>query len=275
MHGSAHLEAAYGCYLRAAEMGLPEGQLAVADALFAGRGAAQDAVQALKWYAAAADKGLAAAECALADLLAEGRGVAQDVEAAFTLYRKAARQFYAPAQVAIARLEAVGLGRSGSGRSRRKAGAIERRRDVAGWEQASVYADAHVKFCLGRMLEFGLGVAQSDSMATAWYLRAANQNNVDAQLALGEMHERRGDHDALGWYQKAAELGSHRAQKSLGRLLTASAYHDDPQNVLLSAFWYARASQGGDKDALLEFANLLYQPHSNFSHQTLPVHPRM
>jgi len=259
MHGTAHREAAYACYLRAADMGLPDAQLAVADALAEGNGVRLDDGQALKWYVAAADQGFAPAQCALANLLAQGRGVAQDLNAAFDLYRKAARQFYAPAQVALSQLESSGLGRSASGRSRRKVGVTERRRDFSGWEQATAYADPYVKYCLGRMLELGLGVEQSDAVAAAWYVKAANQNSVEAQLALAEMHERRGDHAAIGWYQKAAELGSATAQKALGRILAASPQPTDPQNILLSAFWYARASQAEDKDAFLSFSELVVQ----------------
>ncbi len=61
---------------------------------------------------------------------------------------------------------------------------------------------------------------QDDQQAVAWFRKAAEQGQADAQHNLGVMYEKgRGvpqdDREAVAWYRKAAEQGYAGAQKKL------------------------------------------------------------
>ena len=57
---------------------------------FAGRGVAQEAVEAMRWYRRAAEQGSVAAQARLADMFAEGRGIPRDQVQAHTWFNLAA-----------------------------------------------------------------------------------------------------------------------------------------------------------------------------------------
>ena len=70
---------------------------------------------------------------------------------------------------------------------------------------------------LARLYEKGLGVPQDDQLAAYWYLRAAENDDDDAQVGLARLYESgRGVHlnakEAQRWYRRAAELGNETAR---------------------------------------------------------------
>ena len=70
------------------------------------------------------------------------------------------------------------------------------------------------------MYEDGDGVAKSYEKAAEWYLKAAEQGNVDAQERLGRMYSSgygvaKSHEKSAEWYRKAAEQGSVHAQSIL------------------------------------------------------------
>jgi len=76
--------------------------------------------------------------------------------------------------------------------------------------------DANAQYTLGYMLERGDGVAQDASAALRWYLEAARNNHLPAQVRLGSLY-------------------------ALGR--------GAPQNDLLATFWFDRVAKGGSASA--------------------------
>jgi uncharacterized protein len=67
----------------------------------------------------------------------------------------------------------------------------------------------------------GQGVAQDYAQAVAWYRKAADQGDADAQFNLGEMYRNgqsvaQDDAQAVIWYRKAADHGNALAQSNLG-----------------------------------------------------------
>ncbi len=71
---------------------------------------------------------------------------------------------------------------------------------------------------LGVIYEEGKGVAKDAKAAIKWYLKAAEQQHTEAQLALGLMYffgSKRDDTKAIKWFTKAAEQGNVMAISTL------------------------------------------------------------
>ncbi|MDR7308528.1 tetratricopeptide repeat protein [Rhodoferax saidenbachensis] len=254
LHGAAHPEAAFACFMKAAELGTPEAQLAVAQAFTKGDGVDPDVLQAFHWCKAAAEQGLAASQHALAEMYAAGQGVSPDLDAAFFWYRRAASQRYAPAQVAMELLDSEGVGRI-SGQSRRRRAAAERRQiGVDEWVNAAEHGDANVWYHLGLMFELGMAVPEDLIQAEYWYSRSAHGDDVRAQLALAKLLEVRQAPGAGNWLLKAAERGAVDAQVALGqRLLGAdNAGHD----LFRGMAWCLKAGEQRDHRAWRALADI-------------------
>ena len=92
--------------------------------------------------------------------------------------------------------------------NRRRPGGAERRQDEARWISAAENGNADARYHLGLMYSQGLGLAQDPQQAARWFLDAAMQNHVPAQLALAQLQEAAQLAEAVQWYQKAAEAGN-------------------------------------------------------------------
>ncbi len=94
-NGSAGLKpdlaAAVQWQRRAAEAGSTEAQVALATALYLGRGTAKDTTQAARWYRVAAQSGDAGAMYLYASMVESGEGVPRDLAEARYWYAAAAR----------------------------------------------------------------------------------------------------------------------------------------------------------------------------------------
>jgi TPR repeat protein len=100
-------------YLRAAEAGSVDGQVAIATAHYLGRGAAKDASLAAHWYRIAAQGGDVGAMYIYASMAETGDGVAQDLNEARYWYQAAARNGDEAAPSKLKEIEAR-LGAPGS-----------------------------------------------------------------------------------------------------------------------------------------------------------------
>lgn len=87
----ANLVEANRWYLRAAEAGSVDGQVAIATAYYLGRGAAKDAAQAARWFRIAAQGGDVGAMYVYASMAEAGEGVERDLKEARYWYSVAAR----------------------------------------------------------------------------------------------------------------------------------------------------------------------------------------
>lgn len=258
LYAAPQTEAAFSSYLKAAELGMAEAQLAVSEALAKGQGVAQDPEPAWGWALKAAEQGLAAAQHRLGDMYLDGEGVAPDAEQAFLWYRRAAAQRHAPAQVAMEMLEgsdtSLPTGRSGA---RRKRGGAERRQaQPSDWVAAAEHGDANIWYHLGLMFAQGLGVPEDEEQAEHWYQRAALAGDARAQLGLAELLAARQAFGADEWYQRAAEQDQPAAQLALARRLT-EAGHGTIRDPMQGLAWYLRAGEQKDAEGWRELAELL------------------
>ncbi len=128
---------------------------------------------------------------------------------------------------------------------------------------------------LGYMYERGLGVQKDLSEAVSWTFKAAQNGDRNAQFSLGVAYEngqgvRRDLGEAALWYRKAAKLGFQdgvnavrkmaesgivTAQLSLGRMYESG--EGMPASDNQAAFWYRKAAEQGDGDAVASLERLL------------------
>ena len=106
---------------------------------------------------------------------------------------------------------------------------------------------------LGDMCREGLGVSQDISRAVAMYSRPADNGDIYALGALGEIFETeaelKNESKAFSYYMSAALGGNPRAAAKLGDM-----YRDGRgtgrKNIEEAYVWYCVAMMGGDSDAL-------------------------
>ncbi|QTN30253.1 sel1 repeat family protein [Rhodoferax sp. AJA081-3] len=240
--------------LEAAERGLADAQLLVAEAYATGLGTEQDTRLALGWYQRAAEQGLAAAQFALGGLHALGSGVARNVAVARQWYREAAAQGHPGAQLALEGMDAAGDGRSEStGKSRPPA--RERRTGDARWIKYAAHGRSDDFFHLGVMFEQGVAVEKNTKQARAWYKKAAEAGHADAQFALAQGLESAEWGLAAQWYERAAAQGHAGAQAALAELhLQGQGVAQDRVGALTG---YANAAAQGLSTAQYALAQML------------------
>jgi hypothetical protein len=106
---------------------------------------------------------------------------------------------------------------------------------------------------LGVMYAQGLGVAQSDEQAAAWYQKAADQGDVPAMTNLG-YYLRNGlgvqwdEAAAMRWFGKAAQQGDPEAQAAVGYGYM-NGLGGQAQDYRLAADWLNRAAGQGNEYA--------------------------
>jgi TPR repeat protein len=112
--------------------------------------------------------------------------------------------------------------------------------------------DAEAQYELGRSYASGeFGLKRDRAQAAAWYRKAAEQGNTDAQFWLGILYDRPDDdgNDALAvaWYRKAAERGDSRAQYYLGtKYIQGRGVEKNDAQALA---WFRKAAEQGDFQA--------------------------
>jgi len=108
--------------------------------------------------------------------------------------------------------------------------------------------DAEAQYRLGRMYEFGKGVALDMVQALVWLRKSAAQGNASAQLELGVMYAmgegvKQDDKLAVEWFQKAAAQGNPTAQYNLA-LMYAKGKGVPNDNARAIALFRQAADQG-------------------------------
>ena len=135
-----------------------------------GKGVAEDAVEAVRWYRLAAEQGHAGAQFFLGQMYNSGKGVAEDAVEAVRWYRLAAEQGLAAAQGNLGLMYDSGKGVAED--------AVEA---VRWYRLAAEQGHAGAQFLLGRMYDNGEGVPEDDVEAYAWMSVVAAQGNAVAQ----------------------------------------------------------------------------------------------
>lgn len=125
-----------------------------------GFGAAEDPVEAVKWWRKAAEQGDVSAQYDLGGCLMNGRGgVGKDLVEAAMWLQKAADQGHVRAK---------------------------HRLDVVADIKAAERGDADAQYELGWCFMDGEHVWEDPAEAMKWYRKAAEQGHADAQFSLGE-----------------------------------------------------------------------------------------
>jgi hypothetical protein len=86
--------------------------------------------------------------------------------------------------------------------------------------------------------------------ALKWYLKAARQGHMSAQLALEQMQSE----ESVKWFQKAAEQGDAWAQYTLGRKYWGG--WGVPKDYLGAAHWCQKAAEQGNVNAQIMLGSL-------------------
>jgi len=246
----------------AAERGLAEAQLSIAESYAHGVGVAQNDELALHWYQRAAEQGQAVAQFALGQIHAQARGVREDMPLARQWYREAASQGHPGAQLALDAMDTEGLGRTGSGAKSRPA-ARERRSSDNRWIQYATHGRIEDFFDLGTMFDLGIGVEKSSKQARAWYRKAAESGHAGAQFALARALDPSEREQAVQWYRKAAAQGHAPAQRTLGDMQLDGVGIE--QDRISALGWFAQAAQQGNAQALYAIGKLLKEDAVNIA----------
>ncbi len=118
------------------------------------------------------------------------------------------------------------------------------------------------QFKLGRRLERGEGIEQSEIEALEWYEAAAAQGHKRATLAAGFFY-RHGKgttanlDKAIAYYRQAADLGEVTAANNLGHIYNKGVEGaKDYVNISAAKRWFAVAATGGLNTAQLSLAKI-------------------
>jgi hypothetical protein len=87
------------------------------------------------------------------------------------------------------------------------------------WNELSAAGgNAIAQFNLGYLYEHGEGVQRSDSNALDWYTKAALQDYVPAERKLGDLYADSDRTKAIYWYDKARQAGDQQALQKFSQL---------------------------------------------------------
>lgn len=227
--------AAMDLFADAANSGDNSAQMFIADLYFTGKQTAQNYEKAFSYYKMAA-KDSDAALFAQAFMTDHGLGVKTDGPAALKIYDQCAEKGYKFALALLGYKYEKGVGGVPKDTAR-AAGYIRRAMESPEPDglpavfdsnpgrqllpemykllaQHDDYASANA---LGYLYDKGEFVKRDTAEAIKWYTLAAEKNNTDAQLNLGNVYSSTGNYKAaLGWYLKAAQAGSAAATHSAG-----------------------------------------------------------
>jgi len=120
---------------------------------------------------------------------------------------------------------------------------------------------------LGTCFEYGsLGCEVNSRRSIAWFSRAAEQGDPEAELALSGWYLtgadgilQQSDTEAFLWGQKAAEKGNAKAEFALGYYFETGI--GTPPNLVEAKRWYLRAAEQGQKRAMARLAELKRSPN--------------
>jgi TPR repeat protein len=164
-------------YLRAADLGEPQGMDAYANLLETGSGGPVDYAEARRWYEKAAELDFAGSMHRLGDLYENGEGVAQDNAAARRWYERAAELDFAASMYRLGDLYENGKGVA-------QDHAVAR----SWYEKAADRGDSLGMYRLGDFYEHGKGGPQDYAEARRWYQASVDQQEPRGAGSLGFLY---------------------------------------------------------------------------------------
>lgn len=124
--------------------------------------------------------------------------------------------------------------------------------DLTELQKAAAEGKPGALYALGSKNEQGLGIVTNLRRAAGFYRKAAEQNHLDAQLAMARLcllgkGVQQDAAEAAEWYRRAAEQGHVESQFNLAEMyhLGRGIEQDDEQ----AAHWYKQAAESGMLDA--------------------------
>lgn len=249
-----------------ARLGDAECQLALADALWHGRGVLPDLSTALRWYEQAAEAGLAPAQARLAGVHAIGFGDAADQRQGGD---RAHNQLVVPRDRIRARHWASLAARQGHMEAQVLLGWLlslddDELRDINGAiDWYSVAADtgsAPAMVGLAGLISAGEVPGQGPEDAYQLYRQAAEKGNKTGFYYVG-VHLLQGTGvqadvaEARKWLLRAAEEGVAGAMRCLG-LIHLRGMGGEPVDVGVAETWFRRAAVKGDAESMILLADL-------------------
>ena len=210
-------EKALQCYLKAAELSVPEAYDYLGKAYEFGKlGVKPDPGKAIEYYKLGAEKGEEGCCNNLATLYAKGKGVRKNKKKAFKLfYRAAKRSTDAKANLATCFEYGIGTEQDYSEAIKIYVSLAEEG-DTASIEKLESLAE-HIcdpeHFCvIGDCYNHGDGVDADEEKAIEYYKKSADMGNVDALIKIAEIHEDTGDlESAIVFYKEAMRKGNKEA----------------------------------------------------------------
>lgn len=118
--------------------------------------------------------------------------------------------------------------------------------------------DAESQFFLGKLYRTGRGVRKDKARGLNWYVKAAEQGHINAQMSLGNIYfkdnhkDKETSRNGINWYLKAAEQGHIKAQFKLGDIYASGWFYDDVK----SEKWYVKAAEQGHIKSMSRLAYL-------------------
>lgn len=233
----ANPNTAFDWYRKAAEGGLSSGEVALARCYNYGVGVAIDSEEALKWYKKAAIDGEPDAQVYMGFAYLFGIGIDSDDFLSAYWFRKAAEQNDPAGLYWIGCCYESGVGVD---EDESEANSYYRKSAELGFDMAQV-----------AMAKDALRKEEYDK-AVNWLLKAAHQENTDAELLLGLCCENGwGGHrsvwEAEKYYEHAAIHGDSMGYFHLGRLY--SDENSSIYNLPLAFDWYMKAAQDDNAPA--------------------------
>jgi TPR repeat protein len=122
---------------------------------------------------------------------------------------------------------------------------------------------SHAQYVYGKMYDDGEFVERDPGEAHQWFLKAAQQGHVQAELALANQFldgrgTARDNRKAFYWYKKAAEGGDMTAQYVTGSFYERGGDGVE-KNLNVARAYYAAAAAQGDPAARLKYEQITAQ----------------
>ncbi len=261
-------------YHKAAEAGSATGMYNVAKAYEKGYGVTADFAKALTYYLAAAKAGHGPSQSIMAHAYERGNGVARDPQQSRMWYLKASESGEMGAIVQTGSFYFTG----GNGFGKNYAEGVRYFKFAA--ERGNAIAQKNLAIAY----QNGMGVKRDLNTALHWYEKAADQGNVGAMRAIGQIYKRAKRYrEAAQWHAKGARRGDKYSQSELGwlyengkgvkkdykkafKFYTKAAKQGEPvaqyylavmyyngrgvkRNLKMAKRWMTTCARQGDKDA--------------------------
>lgn len=118
--------------------------------------------------------------------------------------------------------------------------------------------DVNAQYNLAVRYYLGHGVKKDVQEATKWWLKAAEQGDVESQFRVGWLYmeaNRSDSAEAVKWYTKAAEAGHAAAQNCVGVAFCIGDRNSVKKDPAKAFYWFGKAAAQGNPEAQCNLAS--------------------